>query len=657
MLTCLLPGVFSSLLHAQSKDTLSSPVLLQGTRSIIGIKPDENNSVITTGANLSELNINDAPSVMSVITAKEIEEMGYPDLTDILNLFPGIQVASDVQNCNGIGIRGNWANEGKLLFMIDGIQINDMAYGSIVMGLRFPTINISRIEFIRSSGSSIYGGLAGLGVINIITKKGQELSGHSIVTGMGYSRNAVSQARIAYCYGGQLIKGVELSVIGLINSGFKSNEQVVLPDSSQVNFRDSSQTNCVYVNLLLKYRSLKFQQMYEDYNWQSTYEAISSLFRTSHTELSYQLKRGAFSVTPYAFYKWQIPWNNQYGDPKQYDVQNIVATRFSGGLTAEGTFFKKLKFVGGLQGYTDYMRYYRKALYLKNGKPDARFNGVASFLEFNYSTRFANFFAGARVDRYAHFQAYIAPRLSVTKAFKFWHYKLIYGQALKIPTLQNINLSDHGNISPEHLTEMQAELGLSFRHIDVAVNVFDNTISNYIFYKYDLNTLTEFYQNMPGRIEVVGAELSAALKWGPFRASLAYANYYNRHNDIRATMVDSLDPSAGNLAFSRHKLSSTLSFRLSSRYSVTLTNIYRSGAYSYVQVNATSGEYGKVYFKPTDLLSVGFQSKNNFGFFDYYVGVRNCLNTHIYNLYPYQSGYQPTLDMGRELIVKLKFNL
>lgn len=191
----LLTGVLSSVLQAQEHDTLSGSVFVQGTRSILGIRPDENTAVITTGSNLSELKINEAPSVMSVITAKEIEDLGYPDLMDLLNLFPGIQIVSDVQNGNGIGIRGNWANEGKLLFMIDGIQINDMAYGSVIMGLRFPVVNISRIEFIRGSGSSIYGGLAGLGVINIITKKGQELNGHSIIGGIGYSHKAISQAR------------------------------------------------------------------------------------------------------------------------------------------------------------------------------------------------------------------------------------------------------------------------------------------------------------------------------------------------------------------------------------------------------------------------------------------------------------------------------
>lgn len=446
-------------------------------------------------------------------------------------------------------------------------------------------------------------------------------------------------------------------MVGLINSGFKSNETLTLPDSSQVSFRDSTQTNCVYVNLLLKYRRLKFQQMYEDYNWQATFERISSLFRTSHSELAYQFKRGAFSITPYTYYKWQIPWNTQYGDPAKYDRQNIIASRSSGGFTSEGSFFKKLKFVGGFQYYHDYMRYYRRSRPLGNGKPEARFNGTAAFLELNFQTRIADFFAGSRVDKYADFKPYLAPRFSLTKAFKFWHYKIIYGRALKIPTLQNINLSENGNIVPENMRELQTELGINFKRFDLSLNVFDNQITNYIFYTYNLSTLTEAYQNMPGRIDLAGAELTGGVKWGVVRASLSYATYYNRQNDIVGIMVDSLNPSAGNLAFARHKWTGSLTVRLSTRYSLALTDIYRSGAYAYVRVNATTGEYGKVFFRPSNLLTIGFQSKNNFGFLDYYVGVRNCLNARLYNLYPYEAGYQPTLDMGRELIVKLKFNL
>lgn len=646
---------FTAVVSAQNQDTLPDPVFIQGTGSIMKLKPDESHNVITTSSNLSELDVNEAPSVISVISSKEIEDLGYPDLADLLKLFPGIQIASDVQNCNGIGIRGNWANEGKVLFMIDGIQVNDMAYGSVALGYRFPTVNISRIEFIRGSGSSIYGGLAGLGVINIVTKKGQESAGHSMVTSLGASGKSFSQARISYNYGGQIIKGVELSVTGMVNAGNLSNMHVTLPDSTPVSFKDSTLVNTVHINFQVKYRRLRFVQTYEDYNWQSTYEPITSLYRMSHSEISNQFKFRNLSVTPYLYYKWQIPWNTQYGDPSVYDRQNIIASRTSGGFTANWSYRKNFRIVGGFQYYSDFMRFYRKRMLLVNGDPDARYQGLAGFLEASYAMPFANLFAGARVDQYGRFSPVTVPRFAVTKAFKYWHYKLIYGKALKIPTLQNINLSYQGDITPETMTELQAELGVQFKNFSFSANVFDNQIRNYIFYSYDLATFTESYQNKSGLVDVAGIELTGGLRFKKIAGTMSYSYYNNRHNDLTEIMADTLDPMAGNLSFSKHKLSGYLSYKLNNKYTLSLSNIFRSQASAYVQVNTTSGEYDRVWFRPTNMLTIGILRSNLLGFLDCYLGVRNVLNTTIYKLYPYQSGYQPTVGMGRELIVTVRF--
>ncbi len=61
--------------------------------------------------------------------------------------------------------------------MIDGQEINENLYGSVVFGGHYDVSQIQRIEIIRGPGSSIYGGCAELGVIHIITKSATDYHG------------------------------------------------------------------------------------------------------------------------------------------------------------------------------------------------------------------------------------------------------------------------------------------------------------------------------------------------------------------------------------------------------------------------------------------------------------------------------------------------
>ena len=67
---------------------------------------------------------NESPGIVSVITEKEIQAIGAIDLIDVLKLVPGISFQSDVNGIVGIGMRGIWGHEGKVLMLIDGQEMN-----------------------------------------------------------------------------------------------------------------------------------------------------------------------------------------------------------------------------------------------------------------------------------------------------------------------------------------------------------------------------------------------------------------------------------------------------------------------------------------------------------------------------------------------------
>ena len=50
--------------------------------------------------------------------------------------------------------------------MLDGIMMNELSYGTMQLGQRFPIENIEKIEILRGPASITNGGLVSYGVLN-----------------------------------------------------------------------------------------------------------------------------------------------------------------------------------------------------------------------------------------------------------------------------------------------------------------------------------------------------------------------------------------------------------------------------------------------------------------------------------------------------------
>jgi outer membrane receptor for ferrienterochelin and colicin len=124
---------------------------------------------VASGSKSHGLTTRESPSIVTLVTEEEIRKSGARDLIDVLRLVPGFEFGMDVQGAVGVGIRGNWGFEGKVLFLLDGQEMNDNSYGTLVLGNHFSVQQIKRVEIIRGPGSALYGGFAELSVINVIT--------------------------------------------------------------------------------------------------------------------------------------------------------------------------------------------------------------------------------------------------------------------------------------------------------------------------------------------------------------------------------------------------------------------------------------------------------------------------------------------------------
>ena len=132
-----------------------------------------------------------APAVASVITAKEITQIGAMDIDDILETVPGLHVSRNVGYTPIYSFRGiHTTTNPQVLMLINGIPLTNLFHGdrNLVWG-GMPVEAISRIEIIRGPGSAIYGADAFAGVINIITKASSEVSGTSVGLRYGTSNS------------------------------------------------------------------------------------------------------------------------------------------------------------------------------------------------------------------------------------------------------------------------------------------------------------------------------------------------------------------------------------------------------------------------------------------------------------------------------------
>lgn len=132
---------------------------------------DEDFVSIATG---NKVLIRKAPSVATVITAKQIESMGAETVSEALETVPGLHVyPSPFNRLNtSFSIRGIHTDQNpQILFLINGLPVREEYTGARPQAFKMPVHSVSRIEVIRGPGSAIYGADAYAGVVNVITKE------------------------------------------------------------------------------------------------------------------------------------------------------------------------------------------------------------------------------------------------------------------------------------------------------------------------------------------------------------------------------------------------------------------------------------------------------------------------------------------------------
>jgi outer membrane receptor for ferrienterochelin and colicins len=194
------------------------------------------NLTVSSASGVEE-SIRDAPAAMIVITAYDIQQRGYTDLTEILSDLPGFDtmITQGTQQTTSYqrGYRTPFMQ--RTLLLVNGNVDNKLWSHTALFSRQYPISNLERIEVLYGPAGAIYGPNAFLGVINIITKAPTTDDENKVTVNIeagSYSTRAIdfgahgSAGEVAYSFGYKTFKSDEAGLSDMAPWGFMTAAQL-----------------------------------------------------------------------------------------------------------------------------------------------------------------------------------------------------------------------------------------------------------------------------------------------------------------------------------------------------------------------------------------------------------------------------------------------
>lgn len=600
----------------------------------LGISIDELLNMSMTVSSKTSLTPRETPGIVSVITSEDIKISGARDLIDILQTIPGFSFGYDVDGIIGISARGNWGHEGKVLLLVDGQEYNEGMYSTTQFGNHIPVDQIEKIEIIRGPGSSIYGGYAELGVINITTKTAKAINGYEIYgTGGAYS-DMLSRTSAGINYG-KKIKDFEVDFKSFYAKGTRYNSNFTDLYGDTYDLSDEySDYQTVNLNLGLKYKDLSTRFIFDDFIPNATGYDIPerNRFHNIYGELKYDIKASEkLQITPSVNYKNQLPW--WYVTEDWFYKRSYSQLKAGVDMVYQPT--EKIDLIGGIGYKYDYAddKDIDPEVTFYNGKKDVSFNTFSAYVQANLKTKITNFFVGARFDNHSVVGSSISPRIGITKAYDKFHYKLLYSNAFRTPSFENINLNE--DIKPEKTDVIELELGYKLNdNMFVTANLFNIVINDPILYVWDIDADEEYYYNQD-KTGSRGLEFEYMVKYFKWSMNLGYSYYTT--NDLNKVTTYQVEYPIGTTkehllkGAPQHKLTLKGSYNLTEKISIAPSLVYMSETYGFITSDLEQSKQDPVLLANAFILFRNIGVKN----LDLGIGVYNILDSNYGYIQPY----------------------
>lgn len=492
----------------------------------------------------------EAPSSVTVITSEEIKRYGYRTLADILASVPGFYISYD-RNYAFLGASGINLGDfnSRILLLVNGHRINSELNDSAYIDTTFilDVDLIDRVEIIRGPGSVLYGNNAFFGVINVITREGNQINGVEASGSYG-SFNAYS-GRVSI--GARFTNSFQFLLSGTIY-GSDGQENLFYPQ-----FNTPAQNNGIAHNLdddgfgsffgSVSYKDFSLEGAFIDRQKGNPTAQFDTTFndprlRTdddrSYLTLKYAHKFENDVDASADVYYDRSDFSIDYPVDPLLFVERQTAEWAGGEVQVDKKFFDRHTLTVGAD-YQDDFRLDRRVFQPSTGTNSTDVNssrrnyGVFAQGDFTILTNL-HLNAGVRYDQYGHFNPSFSPRAAVVYSpFEQSTFKFIYGTAFRDPNF--IELSDTGfrGINPEKITSYNLvyEQGI-IENLRSSISGYYNQMDDLI--NFQNGTFTNF------NADTLALELALEGKWpNGFQTRLSYTLQHTEDRDESVLLPDS----------------------------------------------------------------------------------------------------------------------
>lgn len=612
-----------------------------------------------TVATKKELTVRESPAIISVITEKDILNMGARDLLDVLNSVPGFYFTYDVYGVVALQTRGLFAHEGKVLLLWNGIEINELNYGTMPYSQRFDISQITRIEIIRGPGSSVFGGFAELGVINIITKTSDDTEGLRLSASGGMSGSLFSRKNISAYYGKKINDQIGFNASLFLQNAMQGTGSVTDSFEKKESYDDNADIQSVLFNSDLKIGELKITELFEKYSIRSKLmyleippspQDVHFIQNSIKGQYNYSFNE-SFSLTPQLSYLIHEPWRVNDDTIYQNRVQSY---RFTGELGADYNINKDINLTFGAGFFNEGSENKLSVNSPFFGNYDkVKYNAAFGYTQLLIKSDWLTATIGGRIQNHNQYGTAFAPRIGLTKVFGKAHAKLLFNKSFRTPSLLNVKYNEF--VKPENTTVAECEIGYQISDkIYMNVNLFDINIDMPIVYYVDEsgNETVGNYKKTGSR----GLETDFRLQdtWGNLIVNYSYYTLAGK-NEVPAYAV----PGKTNysLGSPQHKISVQSNIKLSEQFYINPSVQYFSERYGIKILPA--GEFGTAEnYEGKTIINLVLQGQKIMGSsLNISAGVYDMLNDKMDIIQAYNAGSPALPVIGREFVMKLYYTL
>lgn len=628
-------------------------------RSVMDLSLEELLDLEVQVASAGPQSAREAPAVLTVVTREEIRESGARDLIDILRVVPGFDFGVDVWGVVGIGFRGLWGHDAKIMLAVDGMVMNEPMYGNLQFGNHMPVELIERIEIVRGAGSVIHGNYAELAVINIITSIGDQSAGLHGALQSGWFSGGPARNNLAASYGRDFGEDSYLGISAFGAVAQRSTRTYTDIYGNAYGMDGNSDLETLQLGLHYRRGGLHARFLYDGY-WTTTRDAdfeiapdpFDSDFVTYLANVSYAwAPRPGLTITPEFQGKVQMPWRNDSDPASDYVFYDPTAQIYGGVLKVNWDPSERLALLAGGQYRWEYARYGIRAPYVfGNGKRTIDYRRRALFAEGYLKGALAHVTAGLRVEGHSGYNTALVPRVGLTRTFGPVHAKLIYNHAYRAPAFEQAGSGI--SVKTEEADVYEVEVGRRFGHTAYAgVNLFQIHVRRPLVWVSQDDAVRNF-----GSLGSRGVEVEGRLQGEVGHITARYSFYTAREGSVPYFMVPGEEDLT--LGFPAHKATLESTLRPSEDWSLTSSVVWTSERYAYDHYNAETEMPGLSRLSPEAvtnlyLLYQGFQSRGlslGFGVYDVFAANHDFVQ-------PYDGWHAPLPGPGREFLLRIGYDI